>query len=79
MQCPSYAVSEITKKAIKAALKLCACMHPSSKTPDSTRPLISRDFKTWRESEKVKIKESCEKIRCMSDPCHLQQQQLLKQ
>ncbi len=29
-------------------------LSPSSNTRDSTRPLISRDFKTWSVSEKVK-------------------------
>ncbi len=51
-------------------------LSPSSNTPDSTRQFISRDFKTWSGSEKGT--ESWEKIRCVSDPRHVKQLQLLK-
>ncbi len=79
-QCHGKLSHEVTKKVIKAALKLCMhvicyiwitfknmslkwfsklswsspALSPSSNTPDSTHQLISRDFKTWNGSEKVK-------------------------
>ncbi len=103
-QCRDQLRHEVTKRRLKAALKLCthvicyiwvtlrtclwngfpncpgAAQHlsPSSNTPDSTRQLIS---KHWNGSDLKcvrKGKDRWEKNRCVSDPRHVQQRQLLK-